>query len=124
MSDFYDSLANTSQRLIEDKGQTLIITRKTTSAYNPVTRAISQSSSTANVTGIALPLSSHGDDARIAGTVIGKEVIKFLIAAKDAQVIPDKGDLVSFDSKKWEVISLTRISPAGTDLIYKVYGVV
>lgn len=110
---FYQGLATTATRLLTQKGQTVTLRQQTAGAYDPATGAATVT--TTNVTGI--PAAVFGfKNMEVDGTLILKGDKKVLMAVGTK---PTKNDVVSIGGIDHAVLDVEEVSPAGTDVLYK-----
>ncbi len=110
----YSGLSVTVLKLISRFGQDVTITRRDQGSYDPLTSSAPVTDTTSTGSGI---VDQYQND-EIAGTLIQLGDIKMFIAANGISGII-AGDMVTFGSVKYKVISVKQINPAGTTLLYE-----
>ena len=111
---FYDRMAETATRLLTEYGQAITLTRTTGGSVDPVTGAVTAGATTYYTPmGVLRPF----PDRLIDGTRIlasDREVVM------DSTVAPLTTDLLTIGGQAWTIINVVTVSPAGTDLVYRV----
>lgn len=123
MSQFYDRMAATALRLIEQFGQPITLRDTVPGDYDPVTGAqtsdveVTQPAQ-AILQDYALQQSgmSYAD-----GTVIKQGDKKILVAAQGLTP-PTLTMKVLADGTTWTIVNIKEINPAGTPLVYELQG--
>jgi hypothetical protein len=117
---FYNSLAETARRLIDEKGRDdLSFSRAVGTSYDPVTDTDTPGAALVQpVKCLVLPVTVSGDNTNKPGAVIDarKRLIKF--AMDEVVFEPDAGDTIQFEDATWTVVGCTPVSPAGIPLAY------
>lgn len=132
MSQFYDRMAATALRLIEQFGQTITLRDTVPGEYDPVTGG-----STPETT-VDQPAQAILQDYALQqsgmsyaeGAVIKQGDKKILVAAmaKDANgqpaqlTPPQLTTTVIADGATWTIVNIKEINPAGTPLVYELQG--
>ena len=109
---FYDDMAATALRLLDQFGQAVTINRTTDESTDPVTFVV-----------------TAGTDAELATTGILKlypdrTVDGTRILASDRELVlsdeqePLITDTLTIDDQPWSVVDIKTVSPAGTDVVY------
>lgn len=124
-STFYNQMADTALRLIEQFGQKLHGARYKVDDSDYTTGEISESVDIeGDFDGVILPADKgfagqFNDSFEVLSEVFVK--VRYLIlSAKTSPFVPAAGDLFDFDDKSWIVLGNTPINPAGIPLVYKV----
>ncbi|ANF26032.1 hypothetical protein [Stutzerimonas stutzeri] len=132
MSQFYDRMASTALRLIEQFGQEITLRDTGPGTYDPVTGqdtpgATIDQPAQAILQDYALQQAgmSYAD-----GTVIRQGDKKILVAAmtedangQPAQITPPTlTTTVIADGATWTIVNIKEINPAGTPLVYELQG--
>lgn len=110
----YSGLSVTVLKLISRFGQDVIITRRIQGTYDTLTSSVPVTDTT--ITGSGIVDQYQNDE--VTGTLIQLSDIKMFIAANGISGII-AGDMVTFGSIKYNVISVKQINPAGTPLLYE-----
>lgn len=123
MSQFYDRMAATALRLIEQFGQTITLRDIVPGEYDPVTgQETGEVTRTQAVKAMVLPASKGTveafDTKFINDTLIESNLRALKIAAASCEWPPSPGCKVTFDGHDWTMIGVTETSPDGTDLVY------
>ena len=119
----YQRMAETALRLIEAKGQQLVLKRATGSSYDPRTDTdIPGEELTQPIQCVVLPASKgtlEAFDNRVeSGTLIEQNLRALKIAAKGLLFEPKAGDYLDFEDSRWKVLGSTPLNPAGIPLVY------
>lgn len=123
MSAFYDRMASTALRLIEQFGQTIILRDTVPGEYDPVSGA-----QTPDVE-VDQPAQAILQDYALQqagmsyaeGTVIKQGDKKILVAAQGLTP-PTLTTTVLADGATWTIVNVKEINPAGTPLVYELQG--
>jgi len=108
----------TSLRLIQKKGASITITRKTAGTYNVSTSERSGQTTTSQ-TLYGLNVQSEKGDSGKGGIVV--DVSKnFVVAASGSTFAPRSGDTVTWLGVVHEVKSCNPVSLNGEDILYKI----
>jgi len=111
----YAAQANTAHALLSRKGATVTFTRKTASAFNPVTQTETAVSTTFSMKGIALP---PGKDSEFAlGSLERRNILEFHLAPR-LGTTPQPGDKIRWAGYDWSVIWVSDLNPAGDGAPY------
>ena len=119
MSDFYTGLATTADVLLKDKGQAITVKREIAS-YDPITAESTNTSVAAQILNGAVFSKSKTiydnslQEEKIIGTT--KTV---LLSSVGSIFEPEINDKIIFDNKEWLAFGVSKLSPAGTDVIFK-----
>ena len=127
----FDYLASqqTALELITEFGQSAPMFRLTEGVFDPATGAVStQTETTQNVILVSLPASGQSVtafDDRLREDLIKGRLRFFTMSAilADGTAItfePKAGDLLTFESKTWEVAGATPFNPAGTPVLFNI----
>jgi hypothetical protein len=117
---FYSEMAADADLLIGEFGQAVTITPQTAGSYDPATGAASVTATpTQSGTGVEEAYKAH----QIDGTLVKAGDIRLMLsplnAAGAALTAPDVNQRVTLaDTTVWTIISVERIAPAGTVLMY------
>ena len=123
MSQFYDRMAATALRLIEQFGQEITLRDTVPGEYDPVT-----GSQTPDVE-VDQPAQAILQDYALQqsgmtyaeGTVIKQGDKKILVAAQGLTP-PTLTTTVLADGATWTIVNIKEINPAGTPLVYEIQG--
>ncbi len=123
MSQFYDRMASTALRLIEQFGQEITLRDTVPGEYDPVT-----GSQTPDVE-VDQPAQAILQDYALQqsgmsyaeGTVIKQGDKKILVAAQGITP-PTLTTTVLADGDTWTIVNIKQINPAGTPLVYELQG--
>jgi len=125
----YSAAQQTALDLITEFGQVVPMVRRAGGAFDPATGAIStETETTQNVTLVSLPASGQSVtafDDRLREDLIKGRLRFFIVSAilADGSAItfePKAGDLVSFESKEWEIAGATPLNPAGVAVVFNI----
>ena len=120
MANFYTGLANTANSLLKDKGQDVTVARKVKS-YDPITAETTVTSSfSQTLNGAVFSKSSSNFDTSLQEEKIKGNRKSVLLSTVGSTFVPEIDDEVSFDNELWKAYGVTKLSPAGTNVIYKV----
>ena len=125
----YAAAQQTALDLITEFGQVVPMVRLSGGVLNPATGAISTETETSqNVSVVSLPANtsqiSAFDDGMREDLIKGR--VRFFIMAAiiaDGTAVtfePKAGDLLTFESKKWEIAGATPLNPAGTAVVFNI----
>lgn len=124
----FDRQIDTALRLIKANGRLISVTQSVPGAYNPATGATAAATtSTINMYAITPPV-TQGRIISFSITyveqesIISRERLFVVAAAKDASFVPDKSDKVTIDGNDYSIAGVTPLSINGEDIIYK-FGV-
>lgn len=110
----YDVMQDLSVDLITEFGQDITLTRVTTGTFNPATGAVTGDSETDST---IKALITDFSDFHIEGSAIQRGDKKVLIAGDiTAPTVKDK---LTISGTEYMIINVNTISPAGTDVLYK-----
>lgn len=123
MSAFYDRMAATALRLIDQFGQTITVRNPTEGSYDPVTGTTTpglpnDQPAQAILKDYALQQSGA---SYAEGTEIRQGDKEITIAAHGVAK-PLMTTQIIADGVTWTIVSIKEINPAGTALVYKVQG--
>lgn len=108
----YAATAATATRLLQRFGASATLKRQTTGAYDPST-----GTTPVTVTELATTTAVFAYDQKyIDGTLILQGDQR---AYMTPAVMPKQGDVLTWQSKDWQVIAVKPISPAGTPVVYE-----
>lgn len=119
MTDLYNKMAATAQRLLREKGQAMTLTRRTPGAYNPATSAATPGATTIAVVGVLMSLRQQD---RVTLRTDDPESLlrgdrKAIISAQGvSEVAP--GDTLTIGNELWSVVNADKLNPAGVTIIY------
>jgi len=111
---FYTDLQATATRLLIDKGQLITYVQRASSAYDPETGQMTNTDT--SYTGIPAAVVSF-KNAEIDGTMVLKSDRKVLMGA--GVVTPETTGLLQIGGATYAIVDVEAITPAGTDVIYK-----
>jgi len=126
MTDFYNDMADASLDLLQELGQDVTISRVGADAiFDPATGEFTSSGTDQSqvVQGAKVPVgkgSLNQSDEQFMQDFVRGKVHMLIIAAKGVSFKPRSGDKATISGEQYEIIGNTPISPAGTDVIYKV----
>lgn len=112
---FYSDLATTARTLISDYGQSLVL-RSVDGAFDGVTGAYT-SSTTTNTVVNAVKIGDVEQFKNEAGGTIEGTFEQWLL---DDTAEPNTGDYLIINGLQHGIVAYETLSPAGTNLIYKV----
>jgi len=108
----YDAISQSAAALIARKGSPITLRRVSGGTFNPVTQAITgAATTTATLNGVVLP-GGRGDDYQ-PGTLQRASAIKIIFALSRASVVPQPGDVVSWNGVSWTLLRVSVTDPAG-----------
>lgn len=123
MSQFYDRMAATALRLIEQFGQTVTLRDTVPGEYDPVAGG-STPETTVDQPAQAILQDYALQQAGMSyaeGTVIKQGDKKILVAAQGITP-PTLTTSVLADDATWTIVNIKEINPAGTPLVYELQG--
>jgi len=107
----YDAQARSALALLKRKGTTIPVRRLDGTTFDPVTQAQEKSESTYNFTGVGFP---PGRSALYkAETLQKRAMLEVYLAQKGMPVVPDPGDIVTFNGGEFTVFWVEVICPDG-----------
>lgn len=113
---FYTELRKTAEKLLIDKGQRVTLRKASSGGYNPATGTNTVTyTSYSNIPAAVLNFKNF----EIDGTLILRSDKKILLGADSLTVVPAKEDQISIAGVYHAVLEVEQVSPAGTDVIYK-----
>lgn len=121
----YTRQINTALRLIQQKGRAVNIARESYGTYDPATQQTTSSGTTnLSLYGVTLPATTNKIEQfeftfSDRGSLVSKEIRYIICAAKDATFTPQEGDIITVDGDDFHILGMTRLSPNGEDIIYK-----
>lgn len=118
---FYNSLAETALRLIEQFGRDdLSFVRGSGATVDPVTdEETAGTTLTQPIKCIVLPFTPSKDNTFNEGTLVESRYRTVKFAAQGLDVFePNEGDTIQFENATWTVRGVTPVSPAGIPLVY------
>ena len=119
MSDFYTGLANTADVLLKDKGQSIVVRREIES-YEPitaetvVTQSLQQTLSGAVFSKSKTIYDNSLDEEKILGNTK-----TLLLSTVGSTFEPEINDKIIYGNKEWLTFGVSKLSPAGTNVIFK-----
>lgn len=121
MSQFYDRMASTALRLIEQFGQPITLRDETPGGYDPATGNVADPV-IAEQTGSGIlqdyTLSERAGISNQPGTLI-QQGDKKLIMAASGLTMPTLTTKAVVGGHTWTIVNIKEINPAGTPLIYE-----
>ncbi|MBS9781510.1 MAG: hypothetical protein KGV56_03360 [Gammaproteobacteria bacterium] len=112
---FYRNMATVAHNLLSEFGQSVTITRKGDTEYNPYEGVTNSNDTVFNGVAIFEPYEDNRDDSLIeAGD------IKITLASKNLSEVPQISDTIHVDGIAWRVVNIKELNPAGTSLIYEI----
>lgn len=120
-SDLYTRLAETSRRILADKGQAVTLRRQTSTEYDPSTGA--PEAGTPAELAMVGALMNFADQARVGirlrpGTMVREGDRRLLLAPVAGEADPASGDTIVIGAATWSVIDVEPIAPAGVPVLY------
>ena len=112
---FYTDLQATATRLLIDKGQRITYVQRAAGAYDPTTGEVSNTET--NFSGIPAAVVNF-KNSEIDGTMVLKSDRKVLMGA--GVVVPEATGLLLIGGVTYAIVDVEAVTPAGTDVIYKV----
>ena len=112
----YEKLLSKADILIAKFGQGIEIMRASTSEPHPVT-GVGESRTGGPYDAVAVLL-PYPDD-KIDGTLVQRGDRKLLMSVGDADYAPILSDRPVVNEQEWTIVNIETISPAGTDVLYK-----
>jgi hypothetical protein len=112
----YEKLSETADRLVAKFGQDIEIMRASTSEPNPVT-GVGEDRTGGPYDAIAVLLPYP--DRVIDGTRIQAGDRNLIMSVGDADYAPILSDRPIVNEQEWTIVKIDTISPAGTDVLYK-----
>ena len=119
MADFYRGLASTADKLLASKGQPLTV-RRSIEAFDPVTSETTLTSVDEQTLNAAVFKGGSGFDQSLTEDKIIGKTQSAIISTIDSTFVPEPLDEVEFGGNLWKVYGVSNLSPAGTDVIYKI----
>lgn len=114
----YQDDADTAAELLEEFGQSVTLTSKTSGAYSPSTGAAAVTTSTQTVSAVVLDYGSRDID----GTLIRAGDKRLLMAPKTTDgedlTAPVVDDTVAVGSTTYTIKGIKELSPAGTVVLF------
>ena len=112
----YEKLSGTADRLVAKFGQEIEIMRASTSDPDPVTgEGESMTGGAYDAKAVLLPY----PDRAIDGTRIQAGDRNLIMSVGDADYAPILSDRPVVNEQEWTIVNIETISPAGTDMLYK-----
>lgn len=112
---FYQNLANTSLKLISEKGKNVTLRYVSAGSYDVDNDTVS---STSNTDKQVKAVRTEFKTSEIDGTLIKEDDFKLMIAAKSLTAKPENDDLIVDDQKTYKIKRVKKIAPADVDLVY------
>ena len=120
MADFYTGLANTADVLLKDKGQEITVVREIAS-YDPITAETTVTSSATQVlNGAVFSKSASSYDSALEEEKIKGKTKSVLLSTLNSNFVPEINDKLNFNNEVWKAYGVSKLSPAGTNVIYKI----
>lgn len=120
MADFYTGLASTADALLKDKGQSITVSRETTN-YDPITAQTTVTNTVSqNLHGAVFSKSSSSYDTQLSEEKIKSETKSVLLSTVGSTFTPQINDKIIFDNEVWKAFGVSKLSPAGSKVIYKI----
>lgn len=110
------SAAETADRLIAAKGQTVTLTRRASGAYNPATGSAAISTTTQTGKGVILPLSAGLK--HMTGSNIPSGAVQCLLSAIGITAPKVDDTLTDATGQAWAIIEVSALEPAGSPVMY------
>jgi len=114
VASFYDNMGSTALGLLVKFGQSITLARETGESVDPITGAVTAGTDASVTTTGILKLYP---DNMVDGTRI-LDSDRMLILSNEQ--VPQPTDKPLIDGEEWGVVNISTLSPAGTDVIYKV----
>jgi hypothetical protein len=119
MADFYTGLSNTANALLKDKGQSITVRRETES-YDPVTaETVTTSSNEQTLNGAVFSKSETEYDHSLNEEKILGNTKTLLLSTVGSTFEPEINDKIIYGNKEWLTFGVSKLSPAGTNVIFK-----
>jgi hypothetical protein len=107
----YQAAIDLAASLLTKKGGDLTVTRRTTSAFDPVTQVETTTSTEHVFKAIVLPPGKAAEFE--VGSLVGKRAIQITFAQKDQTIIPEPGDTVAWQGYVWTIFWSSTTDPSG-----------
>jgi hypothetical protein len=107
----------TALRLIQRFGQAAVLSRMTTSTYNPTTSKAVPSGVQENVQVVMLPYSTFLTN--VPGSTITQEDQKVYMAYGGNAGDPNPDDMLNIGGQTYTIMSVSRLAPAGVVVFYE-----
>lgn len=119
MANFYTGLSNTADALLKGKGQSITVVREVEN-YDSIT-AESVTSAVANQTlsGAIFSKSASSYDRQLEEEKIFGETKTVILSTKDSTFTPEINDKLNIGGYQYLTYGVSKLSPAGTDVIFK-----
>ena len=124
MSGFYDEMAEVTLELIAEFGQAGILKNVMEGEYDPVT-GFGADPVTLTQTGQLMLLDYSVQEAGIinaAGSLVQQGDKKIMLAAKGLDWGPTMTTTIDAGGFTWAITGIKATNPAGTPLLYEIYG--
>ena len=120
MTDFYSRMQATANRLLKGKGQSIVITRQISGAYDPATGGATVTTTVQTGTGAVFDYGNKDID----GTLIRQGDKQLLLSAVNAAgtllTAPILDDTVTIGAIVYTIKQVKALSPAGTTVMFDV----
>lgn len=117
MSFDYAKSATSATRLFTKFGQSVTHTVYDAGAYDPATGSVSSSTSAVTRVGVLFDFSSNAE-RYVRGNLVEVSDKKLLL---DATTVVSLEDLLTVNSKEYQVVSIGELNPAGTLVMYDLH---
>lgn len=114
MGAFRDAMYNTANRLLSVYGQSISVSRNNTSAFNPTTGVVANTTYT-EYEGYGYP--SQYKASQIDGSIIQQGDILLIFSCATAPLV---NDVFTVGSKDYTALDIQNITAQGSNVIYKV----
>ncbi len=111
----YANSKATADRLLTQFGRAVTLRRVAQGAYDDDTGTVTLTTTDEDATAVLLNFS---DRERAGNQAILAQDRKALVAVSALASPPVVGDRLVVDAEEWQVVSVSALSPAGTDLLY------
>lgn len=114
----YSNAVTTSQRLLSNFGQDVVVTVVGDEAYDPDTQTMTDSSVVYTAKGVLLDYKANERGSALTGSVETNDK-KLLVSPTGLTVSPTPNDLVTVDSVVWRIINVKAVKPALITVLYE-----
>lgn len=119
MTDFYSSLAETATRLLRTKGQSMTLSHAVVT-YNPATSSGADAGADDDAWGAVFEFTdqAHANAFRKGQTLVSASVQKVVLSPQGLTADPAIGDTLTIGLLPYAVLSVKKIAPAGTAVVF------
>jgi len=119
MADFYTGLANTAEKLLNDKGQQITV-RRSVRTFDPVTsETILTQEGFQTLSGAVFKGDKGSYDQLLEEEKIKGQTKSVILSTVGSTYVPVIMDECIFDDCNWLIYGVSKLSPANIDVIYK-----